>query len=236
MTTDEANYANTLAEDGVVVIENYLDEDRCGELYAKISNAIENEEIDVVRGDGYSYNELANWGGAVANERSGRDDGMIDVFNLDSVVPDVASFKFDKTINNIINLAASESYSPDNVNTYWNRSVTATRDFHADTYGGKFKSFVYLTDVPNRSYGPFTFIKGSHKVSRVKVKTSSLVNKIKNKPSTDAVFYDEKDVEYYTAPKGTLIIANQAGYHRGHPQKEGEERMLMTTSYTPEEN
>jgi hypothetical protein len=158
---------------------------------------------------------------------------MLDVFNVDMAVSEVKSFKTDETINKIINQATSEEYSPDNVNVYWNQSVTTTRDFHADTYGGKFKSFVYLTDVPDRSYGPFSYVKGSHKSSKLKAKVSGIVNKIKDNPSTDAVFYDEDDVIYCTAPKGTLIIANQAGYHQGHPQKEGKERMLLTTSYTP---
>lgn len=227
-------HAETLAEDGIVIIEDYLDADVCDQLYDSISETIESRDIDVVEGGDYSYREFVEWSGAVANKRTGSDEGMIDVFNMDEVVPEVKSFKTDSGIDNIIDEAASETYSPDNVNVYWNRSVTTTRDFHADTYSGKFKSFVYLTDVPDKAYGPFSYIKGSHKSSRIKEKASTLVNKFKNKPATDAVFYDEEDVVYCTAPKGTLIIANQAGYHRGHPQEEGKERMLLTTSYTPD--
>lgn len=233
MEAEIDRHAKTLAEEGVVTIENYFDDEKCDDLYTKISRAIEQEEIDVVKGSSHSYSELSNWGGAVANKRTGRDEGMIDVFNLDSVVPEVESFKTDEMVNNIINKATSDSYIPDNVNTYWNRSVTTTREFHADTYGDKFKSFVYLTDVPDRSYGPFSFIKGTHKTPRIKSKISELINKVKGVPPTNAVFYDQEDIEYYTAPKGTLIIANQAGYHRGYPQEEGQERMLITTAYSP---
>lgn len=233
MTIDKTKYGEVLADDGVVVVENYFDEQKCDQLYSNISTAIQQDDIDVTKGSTHSYRELSNWDGAVANERTGRDEGMIDVFNLDSIIPEVESFKNDDLVMDTINQAASEEFSPDNVNTYWNRSVTETRDFHADTYAGKYKSFLYLTDVPDRSYGPFGFIKGSHNVSGMKIKATSLVNRIKGKPSTNAVFYDTDDIEYYTAPKGTLIIANQAGYHRGHPQEEGKERMLLTTSYTP---
>jgi hypothetical protein len=234
MQSGTEDYAKTLAEDGVVIIEDYLAEDVCDELFKDISKTIEEGDIDVVKGGDYDYSELANWGGAVANKRTGRDDGMIDVFNIDERLPEVSSFKTDSKVNNIINKATSTVYSPDNVNVYWNQSVTATRDFHADTYSGKFKSFVYLTDVLDRAYGPFSYVKSSHQPSLAKRKVSSIVNKIKDKPSTDAVFYDDEDVTYCTAPKGTLIIANQEGYHRGHPQDEGKERMLMTTSYTPD--
>lgn len=236
MQAEVQSHAKTLAEDGVVIIEDYLDGETCDELYQKISGEIETGGIDVVRGDhDYGYSDFVNWDGAVANERSGRDEGMMDVFNVDTLVPEVESFKTDEEVQWIINGAVSEQYSPDNVNVYWNRSVTTTRDFHADTYGGKFKSFVYLTDVPDRSYGPFSYIRGSHQTSGLKIKVSKWINeKLKGNPSTDAVFYDEDDAAYCTAPKGTLIIANQRGYHKGHPQEEGRERMLMTTSYTPE--
>jgi hypothetical protein len=60
------------------------------------------------------------------------------------------------------------------------------------------------------------------------------VNRLQSAPPTDAVFYDDDEALVCTAPKGTLIVANQAGYHRGIPQEEGRERMLATTSYTPE--
>jgi hypothetical protein len=234
MQTETQDYARTLEEDGIVIIEDYLDEDTCNDLYKEISHEIEEGDYDVVEGGdhGYGYSDFVDWDGPVVNKRTGRDDGMLDVFNVDSAVPEVESFKTDAMVNDIINRATSEQYSPDNLNVYWNRSVTTTRDFHADTYSGKFKSFVYLTDVSDRSYGPFSYVKGSHRSSKAKRKVSQLANKVKGNPSTEAVFYDENNVIYCTAPKGTLIIANQAGYHRGHPQEERSERMLMTTSYT----
>jgi hypothetical protein len=179
------------------------------------------------------YSELAKLGEPVVNKRSGeRDDGMLDVFNVDLAVSEVADFKNEKKIQRMISEAVGEQFTPDNVNVYVNKSVTDTRDFHADTYAGKFKSFVYLTDVLNESYGPFAYVKGSHDSSKIKQKVSKLTNKVRGNPDTDAVFYDESDVIKCTAPRGTLIIANQAGYHRGISQKQGRERMLLTTSYT----
>lgn len=227
------NQGNTLAKDGITIVENYLDEEVCAELYEKLSSSISNGGMDVVEGEQYEYDELVNWGGPVANKRTGRDDGMIDVFNADMVVPEILSFKTDETVGEIINRASEHHFTPDNVNIYWNRSVTSTRDLHADTYSGKYKSFVYLTDVPDSSYGPLCYIKGTHRSSKVKDVASSLVNKLRGSPSTDAVFYDMEDVVRCTASKGTLIIADQSGYHRGYPQQTGRERMLMNTSYTP---
>lgn len=233
MGAELEDYSRTLAEEGIVVVEGYLDDEICDDLYRRISESIELGEFDVAEGK-YSYSDLANWGDVVVDKRTGRDEGMYDVFNIDEEIGEVRSIKEDSFINDIVDRAASVPYSPDNINVYWNRSVTTTRDFHADTYSGKFKSFVYLTDVPDLSYGPFSFIKGSHETSKAKQKVSQLINRFQDNPPTDAVFYDDENVVRCTAPKGTLIIANQAGYHRGHPQEEGRERMLVTTSYTPE--
>jgi len=233
MGMDPNQYAERLASDGVVIIDQYFDDDTCDQLFEGIKSCIENGRMDVVEEGEYTYAELANWSGAVANERKLPDDGMIDVFNIDDSIPECDSFKMDPEINEIINMAVSKEYSPDNVNVYWNRSVTTTRNLHADTYQGKFKSFLYLTDVPEKSYGPFSYVKGSHNPSVLQRKTTKLINKIRGRQSTDAIDYKEYNVTYFTAPKGTLIIANQGGYHRGHPQEEGKDRMVLTTSYTP---
>lgn len=230
-------YSQILREKGLVVVENFIDEEQCDELYNNISTTIEKGDIDVVEGgeEDFDYSDLANWGGPVMKKRTGRDEGMIDVFNIEDRILAINDFKNDGFVNRVISESKSEQYSPDNVNVYWNRSVTGTRGFHADTYSGKFKSFVYLTDVPDRSYGPFTYVKGTHESSQIKQTVSGMINRVKGDRYTDAVFYDESDVTYCTAPKGTLIIADQTGYHRGHPQEEDRERMLMTTSYTPVE-
>lgn len=230
------DHAETLREDGVVIIEDFMSASTCDNLYQEITQEVEDGNYDVVEGGNhdFNYSDFVNWGGPVVNKRSGRDEGMLDIFNVDEALPEVKSFKDDSEVKRIIDRAASKEYSPDNTNIYWNQSVQTTRDFHADSYSGQFKSFVYLTDVPTKSFGPFSYIRGTHNPSVIKRKTTKLVNKFKKKPSTDAVFYNKDDVVYCTAPKGTLIIANQSGYHRGYPQEEGKERMLMTTSYTPE--
>lgn len=225
------NYARTLADDGVVVVEDYLDSEECDRVREAVEQRLESGLPEARPDEG--YDDLVARGEPVVKRRSGeRDDGMLDVFNMAEAVPGLAEFKSDSFVAAIVDGATDEPYSPDNVNVYVNRSVTNTRDFHADTYAGKFKSFVYLTDVPERSYGPFSYIPGSHRKSDVTRRASGVVNRLKGDPQTDAVFYDDDDAEVFTAPKGTLIVANQAGYHRGIPQEEGYERMLATTTYT----
>jgi hypothetical protein len=158
---------------------------------------------------------------------------MLDIFNMDLAIPGLKDLKGDEFIQGVISKAAQEPYTADNLNIYINRSVTNTRDYHADTYSGKYKAFVYLTDVPDPSYGPFSYVRGSHQPSRIRRRFRSFVNdRFRDVPSTNAVFYSTSDVDVCTAPKGTLIVANQAGLHRGMPQEEGKERMLVSISYS----
>jgi hypothetical protein len=225
--------ARTLADDGVVLVEDYLDEATCDQIRTSVETALADGMQEAP--DDAGYGDLVAFGEPVLKRRSGeRDDGMLDIFNMDGAVPELREFKTDPFVGEMVTEAADEPYSPDNVNVYVNRSVTDTRGYHADTYTGKFKSFVYLTDVLDRSYGPFAYIKGTHRKSGLTRKASQLVNRLQSAPPTDAVFYDDDEALVCTAPKGTLIVANQAGYHRGIPQEEGRERMLATTSYTPE--
>ncbi len=223
-----------LRECGVITVHEYMAPEQCDRIYDEIRDQIQEGQIDQVESGEYSYGELVRWGGPVANRRSGWDEGMLDIFHIDQNVSRAGEFKSDPQVLEMINAATSRPYSPDNVNVYWNRSVTETRPYHADTYAGKFKSFLYLTDVPDTSYGPFCYIKGSHRTSNFKQTISKWINKLRGTKETDAVFFDKSRERCFTAPKGTLIVANQSGYHRGHPQEAGKERMLLTTSYTPD--
>jgi hypothetical protein len=228
---DSDRYAATLAADGIVVVEEFLAPALCDE----IREAVEDRLAGLPRaGRDEGYADLAAREEPVVKQRSGdTDDGMLDVFNMGLAVPALAQLKRDRFVAGIVNGATDEPYTPANLNVYVNRGVTDTRGFHADTYAGKFKSFVYLTDVPDERYGPFQYLPGSHDQSWPRRKAAELVNRVRGRPPTDAVFYDEADARVCTAPKGTLIVANQAGFHRGTPQEPGFERMLATTSYTP---
>lgn len=224
--------ARTLAEQGIVVVEDYLPAGTCEEIRSEVEAALEGDGLSAANPEDDYADHVAR-GEPLVKRRSGeRDDGMLDLFNMELRVPGLASFKDDEFVAGIVNGATDEHYTADTVNVYVNRSVTETRGYHADTYTGKFKSFLYLTDVPDESYGPFAYLRGSHDHSLVTRKVSQLVNHLRGAPHTDAVLYDESKATVCTAPRGTLIVANQAGYHRGIPQEPGRERMLATTTYT----
>lgn len=223
-----------LRENGITIVEGFLDDDTTQDLYDRITTSLYSHEF--ASGDDYGgYSDMASAGEPVANVRTGMDDGMIDIFNLDLVVNDIEEIKNDPQIKTIIDEATGGAWTPTNINTYIRRSVDNPTWFHADSYS-KFKTFVYLTDVPDASYGPFSYLEGSHDVSAAEKFATVFLNRLNGQTGAPhAIVPDPKEATLATAPKGTLIIANQAGYHRGHAQKEGRERVLLTTSYTPED-
>lgn len=230
-----ARHAGTLDERGVVVIEGYVSPERCEEIRGAVEEALDGGDLARARPED-DYNDHVARGEPLVKRRSGeRDDGMLDLFNVERLIPELREFKDDEFVEAIVDEATGERYGADNVNVYVNRSVTNTRDFHADTYAGKFKSFLYLTDVPDRAYGPFAYVERSHESSVIERTVNTVANRLRDEPTTNALFYDESGVRVCTAPKGTLIVADQAGYHRGLPQEPGHERILATTSYTPVE-
>jgi len=230
---NKSSLVSELRENGIVVIEEYIKNEKSQALKENITQRVEGDEL-IIAPEDWGYSEMSGAGEPVLNKRTGdRDHGMLDIFNMDLAIPKLKDLKKDAFIQDIISPAAQEPYTPDNLNIYVNRSVTNTRDYHADTYAGKYKAFIYLTDVPDESYGPFSYVKKSHQPSGIRRQFRSFVNdQFRDVPTTNAVMYSESDVKTCTAPKGTLIIANQAGLHRGMPQEKGKERMLVSISFT----
>lgn len=230
---DVDDLAAELSDRGVVSVERYLDEDTCEEIYAEVSEKVENDEFEVA-GDDMTGSEMMSASRTILDERSGeRDEGMLDIFNIDETIPGIGDIKHDEFIAEIIDKANSGTFAPENINVYFNHSVTNTRGYHFDSYNDQYKAFIYLTDVPDEAYGPYSYIRGSHKKSLPRRKVEGVINRLRGRPPTDAITYDEDNVINFTAPKGTLIISDQTGYHRGIPQEAGRERMLISNSHSP---
>lgn len=226
--------ATELAESGVVSVEGYLDGPTCDKIREEVTALVENDELEVAD-ESMSGSEMMAASRTILNERAGQDDaGMLDIFNIDETIPETAEIRNDEFIADIINTASPKPCAPENINIYLNRSVTDTRGYHFDSYETQFKAFVYLTDVPDESYGPYSYVKGSHKRSYPRRRLEGLLNRARSRKPTAAISFDEDDIVTFTAPKGTLIISDQTGYHRGIPQEPGRERMLISNSHTPE--
>lgn len=87
------------------------------------------------------------------------------------------------------------------------------------------KVFIYLTDV-GIDDGPHTFIKGSHKSGGI---PKNFLNKGYVRLQDDEVFayYDKSSEITFAAPRGTVIIEDTRGLHKGRPVSNKHRLMLQ---------
>ena len=106
-----------------------------------------------------------------------------------------------------------------------------TRGYHVDAYTAEFKAFCYLTDVPDRSWGPYSYVKGSHRPDWRRFLNHRLAQ-ARGGPPTDVFHYEREAVVDVLGERGTLAIADQRGVHRGLPQAPERRRLALVASFS----
>ncbi|PWY56595.1 hypothetical protein DGG96_05580 [Legionella qingyii] len=108
--------------------------------------------------------------------------------------------------------------------------------WHRDSFLSQFKAICYLSDVSELN-GPFEYITGSHKLrNKILFELRSKTRKHANNPRYDQENIDEylqiMDVspKVFLAPKGTVILCDTSGLHRGQPIIDGV-RYAITNYY-----
>jgi hypothetical protein len=236
----DSEEAEVLAEHGIVMIPGYLDEDECDRIKADIENVIETaregDDEDIIlnetgeRVPDVDEKTIVDVRGS-ADDESTQDDGMLDIRDLTHALPSLEEIRDDPYIAEIVADASGIEYDPE-LRTYVNRSVVNTRGYHADktSYSPSFKAFIYLTDVPDDSYGPYSYVPGSHQSVLLRY-LNNVYNAVTGNKTTEMPLFFSEKARNMTASKGTLIISNQHGVHRGIPQEAGKERFVLVNSY-----
>jgi hypothetical protein len=94
------------------------------------------------------------------------------------------------------------------------------------------KIFVHLTDV-DKSSGPFTYARGTHVKGGAKIDPGYFIENDGGKRTTDEQMLQVVAQERWyeaTGPKGTIILADTRGYHKGGLAR-GKERILFNCMY-----
>lgn len=146
-----------------------------------------------------------------------------------------------KLISDEVILAISQEYLGcvpiiDGVRMWWNTTYSkepnseAATMYHFDMERLKwFKVFVYLTDVTHEN-GPHTFIKGTHKVGALPYELLKQ-GYVMSEDKEIYKYFDKKQEVVYTAPKGTVIIEDTKGLHKGTPVKKGD-RLIFQMQFS----
>jgi len=242
------NAVNKLDEDGIFIIPNFINELESETLCTEIENAVEiykkklgdkinyEDETALVqtkpdKNKFKKYDDFANYPKPILNVRKGSDSGMLDIFNIDNLIQNKLSKGFFKKIREDLFLneflkSLPKSLKMQNINSYVNSGITKTRGLHVDSYKNQIKLFIYLTDVMELKQGPYTFVKGSHKENPFRSINSQLSESLKIKTETPIV--NMNDIYPILAKKGSLVISDQSGFHRGYPQSENGFRRTLT--------
>jgi len=183
-----------------------------------------NNELKIVQREYYANNKKSS---------ENNDEGMIEIFNVDKLsinILDTCNFINSDIILNLINNMGS-NLKITNHNLYINESVNKTRYLHVDSLIPEFKVFTYLTDVTDRSYGPYSYVPFSHKNSLINM-FNMFINWFFMRTyivTTSTLCDNNRAIEIY-GNIGDIIISDQRGIHGGVPQKVGRNRIVLVST------
>ncbi|WP_051488697.1 phytanoyl-CoA dioxygenase family protein [Aliarcobacter lanthieri] len=207
LNVKEKEYLEMLLKDGVVVIPNFFSEEQCKEMINSF------EEIDEKYAKFYD-NDKRIFGIEKLSEVHRK------LFYNEEFFKKIGeAYLSDELI--LQTTMAAKIIAQDNQN------YGSGGGWHRDSFSRQFKAIAYLDDVKMEN-GPFMYIKGSHTLKNIK----NILFKLKNhKPISNFRYTNEeieecckilnKEITYFTAPKGTLVLADIRGLHTGMPIKEG---------------
>lgn len=227
----------SITEDGIVKITKFFNDNEVNKFVKELNSIISSEDIYNVPSNPHTdFNKLRRENKFVINKRMKSrdgDEGMIDLWNYDQKMSEETKSLLNKINTHAIKILKEAypdaGYELKTHNVYINKSVTETRGIHADSdfFPSRIKSFLYLTDVPDNSYGPFSYVKKSHTGSGIKYHRKYDIVE----PLTEE---DKENYEIYTGiNKGDVVIAAVSGGHRGIPQEQGKLRIAIVSSYDP---
>lgn len=246
---NKENAKNLLNENGIVVVPNFLDRETVNSMYNANNSLL--KEISEIEENSNGYYEdkhiivqssdiringylaLSTHKKTIVNIRQGQDLGMIDIFNVDKSkyhcdieIRDILRKK--KNLNELVfGLESGKELS--NINLYHNDSIIKTRGFHIDDMSNTLKAFIYLTDVDYLSNGPYCYVSGTHKPGPYREANLAIARK--SVKITETPYAPVSSIVPVLAKKGSLVISDQTGIHRGIPQKENFKRTVLVARY-----
>ena len=218
-------FSKSLKKEGIIKIENYISVAQADLIKNKLVDLAKKNPKSVKLECGAEFNYRNQ------NNPNSADSGMLDIFFVDKLIPEISNIKQGEIVK-ILENTTGQKVVPLKINAYLNNSIKNTRMYHIDNAQPViYKAFIYLSDVPDLSYGPYSFVKRTHCLSvypYVNLFKNLFVNK---HVSTDMSFYNKKLVFSATGKRGDLILSSQNGIHRGMPQKEGRQRVVLVLSF-----
>lgn len=216
-TDDKKKYKDQLERDGIAIISNYYSPEKCDNLKESLEE--------------WFSDDKKIWKDEVGSDHR--------LHFANEYIEDIQDFYADSFINSII--SSYEATSNFNGFTLANKVVPkpenkgSGRGWHRDyVKRTQTKALIYLSDV-NEENGPFQYILGTHKlrsVLDVQLKINSKFDQYRFSKEDIDLLLKKTNYELKTVSglKGTLILVDTRGLHRGKPIEEGV-RYALTNYY-----
>jgi len=208
-------------KDGFCVIPNFYDDKKCAELVAEIER-VQEEHLNYVQTDSAGSDHRL-FGINTASKL------INDEFHNEPQINLASKIYYGTAVKNAFTLGAKMVYTKNNAGS--------GGGWHRDSYARQIKAIVYLSDVTEKN-GPFQYIKGSHTYKNALKQMKFLKHSVQNvrqthEEVTDLVKAGLGELIEFNAPKGTLVLADVSGIHRGKPIEEGH-RYALTNYFMME--
>jgi hypothetical protein len=210
-----------LQRNGVAVIEDFIETAVCDRIVEAISGFFSNPTEQMWVDDELSDYRI--FGAELIDSRIRDFSEYSELLNLANIIHRKDSFCY-------TTLAARLKFTENNLGS--------GGGWHRDTAIGlrQFKAILYLSDVSPTS-GPFEYLKGSHSKWSLwdfflKYGIAYGANRIPDEDMNRILRDKAYSLGTYTSKKGTLIVANTFGIHRGSPIQAGD-RFALTNYYYP---
>lgn len=225
----------SLVNNGYVFINNVYNRQKVESFAKNVNRFLANEHIfsklnsrqDIKNNKYYinneyrlinSFSKMLHYSVPVINIRGNKDinvdDGMIDIFNVNRLIPNFNKYFDINVIHSVIKKLTNERWKLQRINLQLCNSVKKPNIFHHDKYERTLKYAILITDIPDTSYGPAMFIKGSH----INHKSA-----VKNK----------QNYKMFLGTKGSVLISYQHGLHRKLPQDNGKISAYLVYNFVP---
>lgn len=218
-----------LNEKGFYVLENRLSDEICEKIKAELEEVP--YEIRGFKKDLIGINETN-----ISKYKS----NVLWVKDINSVlkIPEIQNIAFDDRLLNIVGEFLGSTPILSITSSWWSKNHSNHRSnlsgnaqmYHQDLDYIKFlKVFIYLNDIEEEN-GPHKYVQGSAKTTEDKLGDGYKMN-TRIDESTVKNLFGEDNIVTFTGKKGTIIIEDTLGLHRGTPVIKGS-RLLVQLQYT----
>lgn len=211
-----ATVLERIGNDGYAVIQDFYSRAKCEQLRQTIETLIKENSKYTHQGSDLRIFGAENLSAEILE------------FHNDPMGIDLANSYWETPVSPAFTLAAKMPYSSGNKGS--------GEGWHRDSFFCQFKFILYLSDVEPEN-GPFQYLAGSHKLTSVlsDIKSGNLSymqSRITEQQVAQILASSNERLMTFSAPAGTLIIADTSGIHRGKPIEKGI-RYALTNYYFP---